>query len=385
MRILFINPLAESFGSTIRCRFIVRCLRELGHDVLYSEAAPSSFKDAVTVEQPDQISGYLFATRSRIDLIKKSGPFDFVYLSKLNPITAPLIVWTRLNKIPLVVDWDDLDSFFQTNWLRTVATRSVERTFPPFPHYVTTHNVLLQKYAQRRGAKKVKIIPQVVDETIFDPARFDKKRERRRLLISDDSPVAGIVLTLTAGGARDLELLFQTMLLLQENQSPLKLMIIGGGSQKYHYQEMARAQGLDTIIWTDWIPYESVPRHLAACDIALIMMRDDPGNRYRFSLKLLEYLAMNMPVFGSLCGASADKLNGYLEESVGADPEALADTLSDWVTENWLDTQYDFQQGTSLIRERIVENYGLQTMKNSLQELILSIEQGGILNDTLHH
>ena len=51
--------------------------------------------------------------------------------------------------------------------------------------------------------------------------------------------------------------------------------------------------------------------YLASFDAALIYMRDNPGNQMRMSLKLLEYLAMNLMVVGRLVGVTQDRFGKF--------------------------------------------------------------------------
>ena len=65
------------------------------------------------------------------------------------------------------------------------------------------------------------------------------------------------------------------------------------------------------VIFTGLVSQDKVAQYLAASDCALIYMSDDVGNRMRFSLKLLEYLAMRKIVVGHLVGPSRDYLSEY--------------------------------------------------------------------------
>jgi glycosyltransferase involved in cell wall biosynthesis len=367
MRIAFINQLAESFGSTIRCRLLVRGLRELGHTVIYSESLPSTLQGESLIEQSDNLSGYYSAIIKRISLLKQSLPLDLVIISKLNPLSLPLILWARWQRIPLMVDWDDLDSFFQSSWSRMMVTRFVERGCAGLPDMITTHNEILLAFALRRGARRASLIPQAIDEILFTPRPEDRVKERKHYLIPDDRAAVGIALTFTQGGARDLEILLSAQASLESRKVPLSFLIAGDGPLRYHFQKMATDQGLSHVHWVGWLAHERIPRFLSALDLGIVLMREDAGNRARFSLKVIEYLAMNIPVMGNLVGATADSFSPFLAQAVKPDSQSLANALETWVREKWKMGIGFGRVLTGSARDMVLENHSVDAMKKALK------------------
>ncbi|MBN2381980.1 glycosyltransferase [bacterium] len=366
MNILVFNTLAETFGSTVRCRLMVRCLREMGHQVFYSEARPSSQTHEILIDQHDSLWGYLGSTWTRRAVLKKHAFCDLIIFSKLNPLIVPLLHQAARMRLTYLVDWDDLDSWFQTSILRSWLTRMVETRWPAKIPLLTTHNDELKRYAEELRCSRVFLVPQVVDTELFNPARYDRNETRSRLGIKPDQPCVGLSLTFTQGGARDLGLVLKAFSRLEAEHIPLSLLIIGDGPHKKFYQQLAMSLGLTRVIWSGWVPWQDMPRFLNVCDLGLIMMRDDPGNHYRFSLKILEYMSMNIPILGHLTGATATAFDRFLTESVRPDERALAEALERWY-KRFCNQGTPSREGATGTRAEISRHYGLMAMKEALQ------------------
>lgn len=373
MQVIFINSLSEMFGTTIRCRAMVQCLRESGHEVFYTEARPSTYPDAEIIYQEDSAYEYGKAIRRRIEFIDRYPEADVLYISKLNALTLPLLVYGRYKRLPIVVDWDDCDSYFQTSPARTVATRLVERASPRYIPILTTHNGTIMAYAKRRGARNVFIVPQVVDNRIFEPNRFQKERERKRLLIPEDHLAIALAITLNQGGARDIDLIFRTMEILKTKKLPVLLIVIGGGSHQYFYQQKAKELFLDNISWTGWEDHDKVPRLLSACDAGIVLMREDKGNVYRFSLKCLEYLFMDLPIIGSVYGATQNALKPYLDRIIPSDPEMMAAALESFYYEKTMSDDHSTVYNEA-VRRDLEKHFGIRKMRTALESIIEKVK-----------
>jgi glycosyltransferase involved in cell wall biosynthesis len=92
-------------------------------------------------------------------------------------------------------------------------------------------------------------------------------------------------------------------------------------------------------------------------------MRDDVGNRTRFSLKLLEYLCMGKTVVAHLAGATKDALGEYCVLSTGQ-IEDFADTIM---------RTLDAPPGAQDARKYIVEHHDWQVIKQSIQAAIAEL------------
>jgi glycosyltransferase involved in cell wall biosynthesis len=210
----------------------------------------------------------------------------------------------KLRGKKIILDWDDLDSAFQTTKFRKRLTKISERFLPRYIDIITTHNKYLYSYAKKMGTTKVIILPQRIDTKLFDPANYDSSSIKEELGLSGKK-VLGFLGTLTSGGARDLDVIleaFQKVIAVKKN---VHLLIIGGGP--LHTKFKAIIKNLNNVTITGFIPHNLIPRYVAVVDIGLVYQRKDLGNIMRMPFKLLEYLAMRKPVVGHLVGASYDQ------------------------------------------------------------------------------
>ena len=310
MRFLFINPGESRHGSTYRARGLCRLLRHLGHDVVYAESNHRDGQGVVSIEQTDSIPGYITGTFKRCALSLTSN-YDILYLQKAWPLTLGCMIIAKLRKKRVFVDVDDLDSEWQTKVLRRFLMRWTERWMPKCADLVTTHNRYLQHYLRSTARCRPVIIPQGIDTALFDPRRHTKEREKRKLGL-DGYRVLCFLGSFTVGSSRDLHVILEAMAHVEARREDTCLLIIGGGGPlEGQYRGLIRDLGLKHIRITGRMTQCEVPRYLAACDMGLIFMEENRANTMRMSLKLIEYLSMELPVVGHVTGESKDVFGRY--------------------------------------------------------------------------
>jgi glycosyltransferase involved in cell wall biosynthesis len=162
-----------------------------------------------------------------------------------------------------------------------------------------------------RGApeKRVLVTPCVADLDIFTPdAGGSDTREELGL---DGKFVVGWV-----GSFRSfhgIELALQAAASLQSSIPGLCLLLVGDGQERPRLEAMARELGLRDVVFTGTVPYEKMPRYMAAMDLALVL---DPGKGdFHYSpLKLREYMACGRAVLAPRVGQVAR----FLDDGVDA-------------------------------------------------------------------
>jgi glycosyltransferase involved in cell wall biosynthesis len=203
----------------------------------------------------------------------------------------------------------------------------------------------------------------VIDTALFDPAMYDREEIRTRLGLQGKK-VISYMCSLDWGGSRDLDTILSAVQQVEQKRSDIVLLIIGGGILQERFQKMAADLKIKAVSFTGLIPHETVPEYLAASDLALIYMRDDPGNQTRFSLKLLEYLCMGKTVVGNLAGATKEALGEYCVLSTER-IEDFADTIM-----RTLNTP----PGAKDARKHIVDHHDWQVVKQSIQAALAELE-----------
>ena len=316
-KLLFINSLDKRYGSTYRFRNLFSLVKKRGFEATYVESNCEDFEGAVSVSQKDSLLGYLLATIKRTLLCFKLD-YDILVVQKFIPLTVPCILAAKLGGKRVIVDWDDIDTSLQSDIFRKTATFLCETFAPLLAETITTHSLNIADLAQKRFRKKAFIIDQGVDFSLFDPAKYssDDLKASRGLT---DRFVLGYLCTLTHGGSKDIDIIliaFREALKMNPN---LLLLIIGGGPREAAIRNLVGSLGIEkNMLITGLVPQNMVPGYISMCDISLVYMRDDEGNRARVSFKVLESLAMNRTVLGHLVGETDQRFGKYIKD-VGRD------------------------------------------------------------------
>ena len=374
MNILFINVMEERHGSTYRARRLASLLM-VKHKVCYLESNcndkngvfPSEIKNGnrvISIPQTGSLSGFIMASIKR-SLLCLREDFDLVFLQKAWPLTLPCLIIAKLRGKRVIVDCDDLDSLWFKSSLRKRLTSLTEKLMPRWADLTTTHNQYLKRYIKDEGGTEAVIVPQGVDTELFDPVQFDPLQEKRSLNL-EGKKVYAFLGSFTYGSARDLHTILNTMQQIIKRHSNAILLIIGGGGPlEKEYMDLISTLGISNhVIITGRVPHSQVPRYLAASDTGLIFMSDDLANETRVSLKLLEYLSMNLQVVGRLAGESRDTLGEYCFLCQPT-TEAMADMVLDV-------SQKNLKKGSA--RRFIKEHYDWGVVGKSLEQAIKRIE-----------
>ncbi len=121
------------------------------------------------------------------------------------------------------------------------------------------------------------------------------------------------------------------------------------------------------------VPYEAVPRFLAASFIGWVPWRDTPNNRRGMPLKLFEYMSAGLPVVASKIGLIAEIVAGagcgllIAPEDVFAHAEAILSLLGD------RDRAYELGQAG---RSAVLETYNWESQGKHLLALYRELLDG---------
>jgi glycosyltransferase involved in cell wall biosynthesis len=88
--------------------------------------------------------------------------------------------------------------------------------------------------------------------------------------------------------------------LLRDKAPHLKLLIIGDGPERERLKAMIERLGLqERVVLTGLVPIEEVADTLATVDLGIVPKRKDSFGNHAFSTKILEFMAMGVPVLAS--------------------------------------------------------------------------------------
>ncbi len=145
--------------------------------------------------------------------------------------------------------------------------------------------------------ERVIVTPNGVDTHRFSPDRSGA-RVRGRLGLEDR-----FVIGWTGSFRRfhGLDMALEAMRILQEDIPEAALLLVGDGLDRPRIERLARDLGLHNVLMPGAAPYQEIPEHIAAMDVALVTDRGD--DEYHYSpLKLREYMACGKAVVAASVG-----------------------------------------------------------------------------------
>jgi glycosyltransferase involved in cell wall biosynthesis len=154
---------------------------------------------------------------------------------------------------------------------------------------VTTQIIDYCRHSQIR--KDIYLIPDGVDATIFDPAKYFGEATRKMRNAHGIKEQEKIVVYI---GRLEKWAGVQIVLKCAEKlgSSNIKFLLVGEGSLRTSKQ-------LPNVIFTGRIPHEQVPIYLAAADLVLVPMEQDTIGNSASPLKLFEAMAMKKAIIAS--------------------------------------------------------------------------------------
>jgi glycosyltransferase involved in cell wall biosynthesis len=149
---------------------------------------------------------------------------------------------------------------------------------------------------ERLGARRTLVVPAGVDTDLFKPLDGTRVRERFGLV--------GKTVVGWAGSFRPfhgLDIAIEAIARLKSARPDLALLLVGDGAERRRIEQQAADAGLTDLVITGTVPYEQMPEHLAAMDIALVLHATDHSFHYA-PIKLAEYLAAGKAVVAPRAG-----------------------------------------------------------------------------------
>lgn len=219
-----------------------------------------------------------------------------------------------LRGVPYVLDYDD--ALFHNYDLhpRSLVRKLLGRRIDDLMSraaLVTAGNEYLAQRARDAGAKRVEIVPTVIDLDRY-PARDAAPRDHAvRRIVWIGSPTTAAYLSALEEPLRRLA-----------QRHAFKLRVIGAE---------VSMQGVDVecVPWAEDTEVASI----TDCDIGIMPLRDSPWERGKCGYKLIQYMACGLPVVASPVGVNEQIVrngeNGFLADDAQAWEVALDKLLAD--------------------------------------------------------
>jgi glycosyltransferase involved in cell wall biosynthesis len=288
----------------------------------------------------------------RLKALITARRFDLVVLEKeIFPYFPALPErWLNWLGVPYVVDYDDA-LFHQYDlhrywWVRRLLGQKISRVMRG-SCLVTAGNTYLADYARRAGARRVEIIPTVVDLDRY-PRTFNTHRPNATFTIGwIGTPYTAKYL---------------------QSIAPALAKVCAGGKGRVHLIGAGPIDlpgiPVEVLQWDDATEVDT----LRQFDVGIMPIPDEPYERGKCGFKLIQYMACGLPVVASPVGVNSDIVehggNGFLART----NEEWAQALSALLTDESLR-----QRMGKAGRKKVEEGYSLQATGPKLAELIKSV------------
>lgn len=362
-RVLEINVFDENYAAYIRSRKIKELFRSNGWQVIYSEANYLGKDESIaSISQQDSAIGFGRGLWRRLALVLRS-PYDLLFLHQLIPLTVPLMIVAKLRGKKVAFDWDDLASGVQSSRLRSWLCQICE--LPPvirLADFVTAHNDQLFQMAKQAGVKKTYYLPQGIDTDLFDAAKYKKSnRELAKKLGLGGKKVFVCAVHFNTGGVADLDMVLGAFAVFSRSIPKSALLILGGGPLLGRYKTMVKKRKIKGVRFLGKLSHDKIPAYLSLAHAGLVYMRNKPGNRFKMSLKTLEYLSLPLPTIGRLVGETRKAVGRFCIESDHGSI-SLAETMVNFIKK---------KPGVANSRPYIIKNYSNKAMEKAFSDFNL--------------
>ena len=260
----------------------------------------------------------LLAYLRRFKALTKAGGYDLVWIEKEVLPFFPAVAERLLSalRIPYMVDYDDA-LFHQYDmhrlWpVRAVLGRKIDAVMR-HASLVVAGNEYLAARARNAGARRVEIVP-----TVIDLDRY-QVRDPRSETTGKPLVVGWIGTPKTSRYLHPLKPVFAFL------QSRFNVRFVAVGASRESLGDLP----VEPWPWSETTEVESISRF----NIGIMPLDDSPWERGKCGYKLIQYMACGIPVVASPVGVNSEIVepgaNGWLAEGSAQWQESLASLLID--------------------------------------------------------
>ena len=325
-------------------------LKENGFDVTVSPFFESSYLSQLyygeNITKSLVIKNYLRRFFSLFSLYK----YDLVIIEKeLFPYFPAIIEQTlRFFKVKYIVDYDDaLFHLYDQNsnkYIRKFLGNKIDIVMKN-SSMVICGNVYLSERAKKAGAKKIKILP-----TVIDLKKYKRKTHYHKP--SENITIGWIGSPTTTNY---LKLIEKSLLKIIKNFD-VRICIVGGvkGVLKNH----------KNISYINWSEQEEI-KTILDFDIGIMPLNDADWAKGKCAYKIIQYMGCGLPVVSSRVGANIDVVDKGLSGFFATSQKEWEDSLSCLVQDFKLRTLLgDFG------REKVTKEYSLEITSVKLLDYV---------------
>jgi len=178
---------------------------------------------------------------------------------------------------------------WMSEWLERFLYRRADRVMVNSPGFIA--------HVTGRGAKRVELIPNGADPSMFDPS--NNGADFRRANHLEDKFVA--LYAGAHGMSNDLNLVLDAAKLLMDEKK-IQVVLLGDGKEKLALQARAAQMELSNVSFVSSMPKSGMPDALAAADTCIAILKPLEEYKTTYPNKVFDYMAAGRPVVLAIDG-----------------------------------------------------------------------------------
>jgi glycosyltransferase involved in cell wall biosynthesis len=335
-------------SSRVRTYQYIPALQAMGIDVEVAPLLRNRYLQRFYASQSRDWFAVFAYYLQRVLRLVSGGKYDLLWIEK--ELFPGLPAWFEqalaVFGVPYVVDYDDASFHnydLSTNPIKKLLARKIDEVMRRGVLVLCGNNYLAER-ARVAGARRIEILPTVIDLNAYRPAAA----------VAEDRVV--VCWIGTPYTVRYLELVMPALRLLSK-EYPVQLRVIGA-------KVPAGDLDIECRSWSE----ETEVSELQKCTIGIMPLYDSPWERGKCGYKLIQYMACGLPVIASPVGANCDIIKNGVNGH-------LANTTEDWLSALChLCTNMEARQKMGAAGRRLVEEkYCLQITAPQLARLFQEV------------
>lgn len=294
MKILILSSQAKNTGSTLRAFYLYKYLKKIDDEV---DFIMPPFKSMVFMLDFFLSFFYYF-----FKLLNKQ--YKLIIIVKPYPNTVLPCLLYKQKGTKIIIDIDDLDYGYRNNIVSKLI-KFLQDLLIPVADFITSHNTELIRLIKKNKPKfnnKVYLLKQCVDLSIFK----HNLRKNKKIRVS----YKGKKILFYMANMNIASYFEDILVAVSKIKFEYVLFVVGDGPLINYYKKIAKRMRLsDKVVFLGACDLKTTAQYLSVADICLVYYKNILVNRYRASMKLREYLAMNKPVVANNVGEIKDFKN----------------------------------------------------------------------------
>jgi glycosyltransferase involved in cell wall biosynthesis len=351
MKLLILTRYAYD-GASSRYRFYqyLHLLESCGIETTVQPLFSNSYVKNIGSHKGKQYLEIIFSYLNRITFLIFNSRFDLISIEKeLLPWMPHMLESILINsKTPYIVDYDDATfhcyDLHLKYWVRKLLGNKIDQVMKN-SEIVIAGNAYLASRAIKAGAKRVEILPTVIDLNKYDIL----------------SPIENNTITIGWIGSPTTTRYLQNLAsVFQEISASNDIRLVAIGADDF------QIDGMEVVIkqWSE----ESEVLELQKIDIGVMPLDDTLWSRGKCGFKLIQYMACGKPVIASPIGVNVDIVEHGINGFLASDLEEWKHYLQLLINNKELRNQMG-KEG----RLKIEKEFSLQVTGPRLVEILTSI------------